>query len=117
RRPGFVIGTDPGCRRVLLQGLDGKLLSAAVEGDHGRDLEPAPVGATGPYVLEGYVYDARPSRARDAARSIDSGLWLAASDGAMVRYDGATAALTAYGHAIPRATAMADGPRVGDLLF
>jgi hypothetical protein len=35
----------------------------------------------------------------------------------MVRVDGETASIQAYGHATPRATAMADGPGAGELLF
>ena len=107
RQPGNVLGVDPGCRRVFFQWLDGGITTLDLESPD----KLTPVDAAGGgFVLDGYVYDVRPSHAR-------SGLWLAMSSGALVHVDGETAKVTGYGHAMPRATAMADGPKAGDLLF
>jgi hypothetical protein len=109
RRPGFVLGADAGCRRLFVQWQDGTIASAAVAADDARaKIEAEPLAAPGGgYVLDGYVYDARPS---------EGGLWMALSGGGLVRVDG-KAELQPYGHATPRATAMADGPRPGELVF
>lgn len=107
RRPGNVLGADPGCKRVFFQWLDGTISSIALD----QRGELAPVESPGGgFVLDGYVYDARPSTA-------PNGLWLAMSSGAVVHVDGATGKVTGYGHATPRATAMADGVESEDLLF
>jgi serine/threonine protein kinase len=115
RRPGNVIGADPECHRVLFQWLDGEI--AALSLDQPGELEPLhPPG--GGFVLDGYVYDTRPSPKRgEGDEAVVAGLWLAMSSGALARVRGKDGAVRAYGHATPRATAMADGPSPGDLLF
>ncbi len=111
RTPGNILGADPACRRVVLQGLDGTLSSV----DLASPGEPVALTLPGGgFVFEGYVFDVWPSQAR-AGRA--AGLWLAASGGAMLHVDGATGKVTAYGHALGRADAMADGPAAGELLF
>jgi len=120
RKPGYVVGTDAGCHRVLFQTLDGQLGSVDLRA--AKAAEPvAPTPLTGPagnYVMEGYVYDARPSTGWTGEGGPPAaGVWLAFSGGAMVRVDGPSGAIRPYGHATPRATAMADGPHPGQLLY
>ncbi|HZO13680.1 MAG TPA: hypothetical protein VFB62_10485, partial [Polyangiaceae bacterium] len=116
RKPGFVLGVDPDCRRLFVQRHDGELLSIVLGQESPRTLvEPAPIASAGAgYVSEGYAYDTRPSAARD---DLPAGLWVAFSSGAMVRLDGPDGRVRAYGHATPRATAMADGIHPGELIF
>jgi hypothetical protein len=116
RTPGFIIGADPACRRLFLQRLSGEL-SSLVIGDASSQsvVEPTPIATAGAgYVVDGYAYDARPSAARG---DLPAGLWVAFSSGALLRLDGSDASVRPYGHATPRATAMADGLRPGELLF
>ncbi|RLB64167.1 MAG: hypothetical protein DRI90_05205, partial [Deltaproteobacteria bacterium] len=119
RKPGFVIGTDPGCHHVIFQSLDGQLAQVDLKAPEREAVTPeALLGPAGSYVMEGYVYDARASAGwAGEGGAPDPGLWLAFSGGAMVRADGPTGAIRPYGHATPRASAMADGPLPGQLLF
>jgi hypothetical protein len=114
RAPSFVLGVDPACKRLFLQSLEGGLAAVDVRG--GSPAEPAtPTSLAAPggaFVLDGYAHEVRPSAARDAR---GAGLWLAFSGGALVRLD--DGGIEPYGHASPRATALADGPEAGDLLF
>jgi len=120
RKPGFIVGTDAGCHRVLFQTLDGQLGSVELAGQKASEaVAPKPLRApAGSYVMDGYAYDARPSHgwAGDAGPAT-AGLWLAFSGGAMVRVEGPSGTIRPYGHATPRASAMADGPLPGQLLF
>lgn len=130
RTPGNVLGVDPGCHRVAFQSLDGTLSTLDVD----EDEAPKPlVIEGGGFVVDGYVYDVRPSYALSSTLTPNTaptaltpespkttqspGMWLAFSSGAMVRLDGVTGAVEAFGHAMPRATAMADGARPGELVF
>jgi hypothetical protein len=113
RHPGFVLGADPDCKKVFFQWLDGQLAYVDVAGGAGTPAEPTPLLAGGGgFVVDGYVYDVRPSKTGGAT----SGLWMALSSGGMIHVDG-NASVTAFGHATPRAAAMGDGPRPGELLF
>ncbi len=114
RRPGFVLGIEPSCRRFYVQGLDGRIASVSLEGASDAVAEPAPITpGGGGYAIDGYVFDVRASAARDG---IEAGLWLAFSSGAIARAD-ASGGLQSFGHAAPRATAMGDGPLPGQLVF
>jgi len=114
RAPGFVLGVEPSCRRFFVQRLDGRVASASLDGPAEAVVEPRVIDpGAGGYAVDGYVFDVRPSAARG---DLEPGLWLAWSTGAMARAD-ASGALRSYGHAAPRATAMADGPLDGELLF
>jgi len=125
REPGFVLGADPGCHRVLFQFLDGTLASVELD-DKSAPVKAKPLAsASGSYALDGYVYDLRPSlggerpapNATVRGETVPVGVWLAFSGGAIVRVDGPTGRIRPYGHASPRATTMADGPLAGDLVF
>ena len=110
---GFVLGVDPECTRLFAQRLDGTLVSGLVAGDW-KQVEPlqkvqVPGGA---YVLDGYVYSVRPSK---AGKGVKAGMWLAFGPGALVRVD-SDGDLTAFGHATPRASALADGPELESLI-
>jgi len=114
RTPAMVLAADPACNKVFVQQLDGTLSSVSVVGG-GKMVEAKPVAMPGgSWVAEGYIFDARPSRARG---DVPAGVWMASSDGALLRANGSNGGLRAYGHATPRATAMADGPEPGDLIF
>jgi len=65
-------------------------------------------------MADGYVYDARPSGGRSPG---DTGLLLALSSGAVARIDDATRTVRVLGYATPRANALADGPRPGEVVF
>jgi len=65
---------------------------------------------------DGYVFDARPSASRGLEHG-GSGLLLAFSSGAVARLDDTTHSLRLLGYATPRATAIADGPRPGEVIF
>ena len=112
REPAFVLGADPDCERVYFQRHDGQIASVAVGGEPGsKKLEPLKSAGAG-FVVEGYVFDARPSA---AAAGRPAGLWMALSSGAMIRVD--RRGIEAWGHAATRASAMGDGPRPAELLF
>jgi hypothetical protein len=117
REPGFLLGADPGCHRVFVQALDGRLLAREVAGE-GELAELAVPG--GAQAASGYAYDVRKSPGGGTAPDGEAwgpGLWLALSEGGMLRVDGESGRVRPYGHATPRATAMANGPAPGDLLF
>jgi hypothetical protein len=102
--PGLVLGAGGACRAVYTQRLDGMLVVHPLDGRPSHDLAQA----------DGYVYDARPSGGRVPG---DTGLLLALSSGAIARIDDATRTLHVLGYATPRAAALADGPRPGDVVF
>lgn len=104
RAPGFVLGADAACTTLYTQRLDGVMLAHPLAGGAARALAAA----------DGYVFDARPSAAR---AGVGAGLLLALGSGAMVRIDDAGAAVHVLGYATPQATALADGPRPGELVF
>jgi hypothetical protein len=104
REPGIVIGAGGACRAVYTQRLDGTLVVHPLDGHPSRVLAQA----------DGYVYEARPSGGQ---RPGDTGLLLALSSGAIVRLDDATRSVTVLGYATPRADALADGPRPGEVVF
>lgn len=117
REPALLLGVDPSCATLFLQRLDGTLGAVDLAARDGP-VEVRTLQSPGGWVLGGYVYDVRPSAgSSDPAHPVAPGLWLAASDGAMVRLEGPQGEIRPYGHATPRATAMADGPSPGDLLF
>jgi serine/threonine protein kinase len=101
RAPGLVLGADAACATLYTQRLDGVILAQPLAGGAARELAAA----------DGYVYDARPS-ARGAA-----GLLLALGSGAVARLDDARGAVHVLGYATPQATAIADGPRAGEVVF
>ncbi|MRG91211.1 serine/threonine-protein kinase [Polyangium spumosum] len=106
REPGLVLAVDEVCRALFTQRLDGALVVTSLDG-----ASPTPrVMAS----ADGYVYDVRPSAARGGA---SAGLWIAVSSGAVARIDEATAEVRVLGYASPRATALADGPRPGELVY
>ena len=113
-KPGFVLGVEPSCSRLFVQTLDGRLASVPLTGNAASLIEPTPIDpGGGGYAVDGYVFDARAS---SGSAETEPGLWLAFSSGAMARAQ-ASGTLRSYGHAAPRATAMADGPKAGELIF
>ena len=117
REPALILGVDATCATLFLQRLDGTLAAVDLTGSEPLP-KPRALTAPGGYAFDGFVYDVRPSAASaDPAISLPAGLWLAFSDGGMVRLEGPEGTIHAYGHATPRATAMADGPLPGELLF
>jgi hypothetical protein len=104
REPGLMIGAGGACRAVYTQRLDGTLVLHPLDGRPSRALAQA----------DGYVYDARPS---GGATPGDTGLLLAISSGAIVRVDDASRSVRVLGYATPRADALADGHRPGEVVF
>jgi hypothetical protein len=102
RAPGVVVGAGGACRAVYTQRLDGTLVVNPLDGRPAHDLAKA----------DGYAYDARPS-----GKQANKGLLLAFSSGAIARIDDATHTLRVLGYATPRARALADGPRPGEVAF
>jgi hypothetical protein len=106
REPGLVLGVDGACRMLFTQRLDGTLVATSLVDGGTR---PRPLAAA-----DGYVYDVRPSPARGG---VGAGLWIAASSGALARIDEATGEVRLLGYASPRATALGDGPKPGELVY
>jgi hypothetical protein len=121
RDPGFVVGIGPACSALVTQRLDGTLVAHPLDGRPARELGRA----------DGYVYEARASGARRDAEG-GTGLLLAFSSGAIARVDegdphvaarvapgaeGAPLTVRVLGYATPRAQAIADGPRTGDVVL
>jgi hypothetical protein len=108
RERGYVVGADAACRSLYAQRLDGALVELPLAGGPARQLALA----------DGYVYDVRPSPPRGV---VGPGLWIALSSGAVARIDDGSAAAPAavrlYGYAAPLASALADGPRPGEVAF
>lgn len=106
REPGILLGVDAACRNLYYQRLDGTLVVAPF------DAEPSAYRVLAK--ADGYVYDVRPSLARGTE---GPGLWLALSSGALARIDENTKSVRVLGYATPRASALADGPEPGDLVY
>lgn len=105
REPMLVLGIDASCTTLYTQSLDGAI-SARPLGS------PAPTQVIA--LADGYVYDVRLSAARPGQ---GTGLYMLVSSGAIVRIDDATRAVRLLTYATPRATAVADGPAPGEVLF
>lgn len=104
REPGVVLGVDSTCHDLFTQRLDGTLLAHSLpDGGAPRVLA----------VADGMVFDVKRSPARGGR---PAGLWLALSSGAVLRLEDG-GALWLYAYAEPRATAIGDGPREGELAF
>ena len=106
REPGLVVGADAACGALYTQRHDGTLVAHPITDG---SASPRPLASA-----DGFVHLARPSPAR---AGVGAGLLLAFSSGAIVRLDDATGAARVLAYASPRATAIADGPRPGDVLF
>jgi len=106
REPGIILGVDAGCHNLYYQRVDGALIAAPF------DAEPANYRVMAQ--ADGYVFDARPSAERNAD---GPGLWLAFSSGALARIDENRNAVRVVGYANPRASALADGPLPGELVY
>ncbi len=106
REQGFVVGVDAACRNLYFQRVDGMLVVAPFEADAAAYRVMAQA--------DGYVYDTRPSLARE---SEGPGLWLALSSGALARIDENTNSVRVMGYASPRASALTDGPAPGELVY
>jgi hypothetical protein len=96
---------DSACKALFTQELDGNLVETPLAGG----AAPRTVAVT-----DGYVFDARPSPARG---SVGVGMLLALSSGAVARLDEARGEVRVVGYATPVATAIADGPAAGDVVF
>ncbi|UQA55759.1 serine/threonine-protein kinase [Polyangium aurulentum] len=105
REPGLVLGVDSACRTLFTQRLDGTLVATSLD----AGAKPRPLAAA-----DGYVYDVRPSPARGG---VGAGLLIAVGSGALARIDEATGEVRLLGYASPRATAIGDGPRPGELVY
>jgi len=69
---------------------------------------------------DGYVYDVRPSLAGAGVTgrpAFGPGLWIAVSSGAIARIDELSGSAQVAGYATPRAAALADGARPGDVAY
>jgi len=106
REQGFVVGVDAACRNLYFQRVDGTLVVAPFEADASAYRVMARA--------DGYVYDTRPSMARETE---GPGLWLALSSGALARIDENTNTVRVFGYASPRASALTDGPAPGELVY
>ncbi len=105
REPAFVIGTDGACAHLYTQRLDGAIVAAPLSpGGRARVLG----------VADGYVYDARLVAPRGDA---PGALILALSSGAIARVMDTTLAIEVLGYASPRATAIGEGPRPGEIAY
>jgi hypothetical protein len=102
RRAAMMLGVGPRCRALYLQDTDTRLgvfdLASA---------ELHPLGELG-----GYVHELVPSRRHD-----DHSTWMASSDGAVLRYDERARDLRVVARAVPRATALAEGPEPGTVIY
>ncbi|MEZ4308330.1 MAG: hypothetical protein R3F14_09830 [Polyangiaceae bacterium] len=104
--PLLLLGIDAACTTLYTQTLEG-------------EIRATPMGPPGtpPAVLaraDGYVYAVRPA----APRGKDGpGLYLLVSSGAVARIDEKQHAIRMLTYATPRATAVADGPSPGEVLF
>jgi len=107
--PLLVVGADSGCTSLYTQRLDGTLVTSPISPGTTPGSEPRAIAMT-----DGYVFDARPSPARG---SFGPGLWLALSSGAIARIDERSSSVRVVGYASPRAFAVADGPRPGDVAY
>ncbi|MFO0588567.1 MAG: protein kinase [Polyangiaceae bacterium] len=105
KEPLLVLGVDAKCTALFVQALDGTITARAL----GASAPPQTIA-----VADGYVFDVRPSAAR---AGVGPGLYLLVSSGAIARIDDATRTLRLLGYATPRATAVADGPAPGEVLF
>jgi len=105
REPLLILGIDAACSTLFTQSLDGTLTARPLASG-------APPRAIA--VADGYVFDVRLSAAREGR---SSGLYLLLSSGAIARIDDATQAVRLLAYATPRATAVADGPVPGEVLF
>ena len=106
REPALVIGSDSACRVLYTQRLDGAIVETKLADGAARVLAQA----------DGYVYDARPSLGA-AGGAFGPGLWLALSSGAIARLDEPSGRVSVAGYATPRAAALADGARPGDVAY
>jgi len=106
RDPGFVIGADSACAVLYTQRLDGALVENRFAGE--------PLGARVIAAADGYVYDARPSPPRGG---VGPGIWLALSSGAIARIEEQRGAVRLLGYATPRASAIAEGPSPGAVVY
>jgi hypothetical protein len=104
RTPGIVLGADAACTRLYTERLDGTLVATPLAGGPDRELGRA----------DGYVHLSRPVPARGG---VASGLLLAFGSGAVARIDDASGAVRVLAYATPRARALAEGPRPGDVIF
>jgi hypothetical protein len=110
REPGIVVGTDSACKVLYTQRIDGTLVEDTLS-DEGSAAGRASRRLV---VADGYVFDARPSPARGR---VGPGTWLALSSGAIARIDEQSGAVRLFGYATPRAEAVADGPRPGQVAY
>jgi hypothetical protein len=105
-----VIGADRACSALYTQRLDGAIVETSFATGAARVLAQA----------DGYVYEARPSfvaKATPAGAAFGPGLWIALSSGAIARIDERTGAVRVAAYATPRAAALAEGARPGDLAY
>ncbi len=106
REPLLILGVDSACSALFVQSLDGAITARPL-GEPAAP--PQPIA-----VADGYVFDVRLSAAR---QGMGSGLYLLVSSGAIARIDDATRTVRLLAYATPRATAVADGPAPGEVLF
>jgi hypothetical protein len=110
REDALVIGSDSACSVLYTQRLDGAIVETRLATGAARVLAQA----------DGYIYDARPSLGAAGVPSSSSfgpGLWIAVSSGAIARIEERSGEVRVAGYATPRAAAMAEGTRPGDLAY
>jgi hypothetical protein len=108
REPGLVIGADRACSALYTQRLDGTIVETKLATGVARALAQG----------DGYVYDARPSLGAPLAPgAVGPGLWIALSSGAIARIDELTGLVHVAAYATPRAAALAEGARPGDVAY
>jgi len=102
RRPAMVLGVGPRCGALYLQDTDARLSV--------YDLATRELHAV--QTLPGYVHELVACRRHD-----ESATWMASSDGAVLRFDERARELVEVTRAVPRATALAEGPTPGSVIY
>lgn len=102
RRPAMVLGVGPRCRALYLQDTDARLSVFDLETRELRAIRS----------LAGYVHELVPNLRHD-----ERATWMASSDGAVLRFDEPTRELVEVARAVPRATALAEGPAPGSVVY
>src|SRR5262249_6282560 len=109
REPGFVLAADATCETLYTQRLDGALVATKLAPDH--------VASEVIAQADGYAYLVRFARSNAGDEPVGAGIWLAFSSGAIARIDEAARTVRVVAYAVPRASALGDGPGPGDVTY
>ncbi|MBK8258165.1 MAG: serine/threonine protein kinase [Polyangiaceae bacterium] len=103
--PQLILGIDAKCTSLFTQSLEGEIFARPL----GTGEPPKTLA-----LADGYVYDVRLAAERGAD---GPGLYLLVSSGAIARLDETSRTIRMLTYTTPRATAVADGPSPGEVLF